>query len=55
MMFLAPGVDVAGVVESLGRKLGYTLDNGKYKSVSLGQVTSTGFLECQLMTLSRKV
>lgn len=36
-MFLSPGVDVAGSVEALGRKLGYTLDNGKYVSISLGQ------------------
>ena len=38
MMFLAPGVDVAAAVEALGRKLGFTLDNGNYASVSLGQV-----------------
>lgn len=36
-VFLSPGVDVAGSVEALGRKLGFTLDNGKYASVSLGQ------------------
>ena len=36
-IFLSPGVDVAAAVEHLGRKLGYTADNGKYASVSLGQ------------------
>jgi dynein heavy chain, axonemal len=36
-VFLSPGVDVAAAVEGLGRKLGYTADNGKYVSVSLGQ------------------
>lgn len=36
-VFLSPGVDVAAAVESLGRKLGYTADTGKYVSVSLGQ------------------
>ena len=37
IIFLSPGVDVAAAVEHLGRKLGYTADNGKYASVSLGQ------------------
>lgn len=37
-IFLSPGLDVAGTVEALGRKLGYTIDNGKYNTVSLGQV-----------------
>jgi dynein heavy chain, axonemal len=36
-VFLSPGVDVAASVEALGRKLGYTADNGKYSAVSLGQ------------------
>lgn len=36
-VFLSPGVDVAGSVEALGKKLGYTADTGKYASVSLGQ------------------
>jgi dynein heavy chain len=36
-VFLSPGVDVAASVEALGRKLGYTADNGKYVAVSLGQ------------------
>ena len=36
-VFLSPGVDVAGSVEALGRKLGFTQENGKYFSVSLGQ------------------
>lgn len=40
-MFLSPGVDVAASVETLGRKLGFTSDSGKYASVSLGQVIST--------------
>jgi dynein heavy chain len=40
-VFLSPGVDVAGSVEMLGRKLGFTLDNGKYASVSLGQGQET--------------
>jgi len=38
-VFLSPGVDVAAAVEGLGRKSGYTTDNGKYSAVSLGQVT----------------
>ena len=37
-IFLSPGLDVAGTVEALGRKVGYTIDNGKYSTVSLGQV-----------------
>eukprot|EP00879_Flechtneria_rotunda_P029616 GHRR01032042.1.p1 GENE.GHRR01032042.1~~GHRR01032042.1.p1 ORF type:complete len:1612 (+),score=608.41 GHRR01032042.1:122-4837(+) len=37
LMFLSPGVDVAGSVESLGSKLGVTSDAGRYVSVSLGQ------------------
>ena len=36
-VFLTPGVDVAASVESLGKKRGFTADNGKYSSVSLGQ------------------
>ncbi|KAL6747291.1 flagellar outer dynein arm heavy chain beta [Haematococcus lacustris] len=36
-VFLSPGVDVAGSVEALGRKLNFTADAGKYASVSLGQ------------------
>ena len=40
MIFLSPGVDVAAAVESLGRRLGYTMDNGKFCVVSLGQVMS---------------
>lgn len=36
-VFLSPGVDVAGSVEALGRKLGFTAENGRYFSVSLGQ------------------
>eukprot|EP00201_Polytomella_parva_P017476 CAMPEP_0175071536 /NCGR_PEP_ID=MMETSP0052_2-20121109/19298_1 /TAXON_ID=51329 ORGANISM="Polytomella parva, Strain SAG 63-3" /NCGR_SAMPLE_ID=MMETSP0052_2 /ASSEMBLY_ACC=CAM_ASM_000194 /LENGTH=4543 /DNA_ID=CAMNT_0016338719 /DNA_START=12 /DNA_END=13643 /DNA_ORIENTATION=- len=36
-VFLSPGVDVAGSVEVLGKKLGFTNDTGKYVSVSLGQ------------------
>ncbi|KAF6251999.1 flagellar outer dynein arm heavy chain beta [Scenedesmus sp. NREL 46B-D3] len=36
-VFLSPGVDVAGSVESLGGKLGFTSDAGRYVSVSLGQ------------------
>ena len=28
-VFLSPGVDVAGSVEAMGRKLGYTLDTGE--------------------------
>ncbi|EFN51784.1 hypothetical protein CHLNCDRAFT_37234 [Chlorella variabilis] len=37
LVLLSPGVDVAGAVEALGCKLGYTQENGKYFSVSLGQ------------------
>ena len=40
-VFLSPGVDVAAAVEALGRKSGYTTDNGKYSAVSLGQVTTS--------------
>lgn len=36
-VFLSPGVDVAGSVEALGRKMGFTAENGRYFSVSLGQ------------------
>lgn len=36
-VFLSPGVDVAASVEALGRKLGFTADNGRYAVVSLGQ------------------
>lgn len=36
-VFLSPGVDVAGSVEALGRKLGFTQEAGNYHSVSLGQ------------------
>ena len=36
-IFLSPGVDVAAAVESLGTKLGFTSDNGRYAAVSLGQ------------------
>ena len=38
MIFLSPGLDVAAAVEVLGRRLGYTMENGKYCVVSLGQV-----------------
>ncbi len=37
LVFLSPGVDVAVDVEALGYKMGFTHDNGKYFSVSLGQ------------------
>ena len=46
-VFLSPGVDVAGSVEALGRKLGFTQENGKYFSVSLGQGQVRG--ACQLL------
>ena len=36
-IFLSPGVDVAAAVESLGKTLGYTSENGRYAAVSLGQ------------------
>ena len=36
-IFLSPGVDVAAAVESLGSKLGFTSENGRYAAVSLGQ------------------
>ena len=41
-VFLSPGVDVAGSVEALGRRLGFTQENGKYFSVSLGQGQVSG-------------
>ncbi len=34
---LSPGVDPLKDVESLGKKLGLTMDNGKFHNVSLGQ------------------
>uniref|UniRef100_A0A4W3K7X4 Dynein axonemal heavy chain 17 n=1 Tax=Callorhinchus milii TaxID=7868 RepID=A0A4W3K7X4_CALMI len=34
---LSPGVDPLKDVEALGKKLGFTLDNGKFHNVSLGQ------------------
>ncbi|KAJ4456876.1 putative Dynein heavy chain 17; axonemal [Paratrimastix pyriformis] len=34
---LSPGVDPVKEVEALGKKQGYTTDNGKFKFVSLGQ------------------
>lgn len=36
-IFLSPGVDVAAAVEKLGSQLGFTSENGRYASVSLGQ------------------
>ncbi|CAG7717651.1 unnamed protein product [Allacma fusca] len=34
---LSPGVDPLKDVESLGKKIGFTIDNGKFHNVSLGQ------------------
>ena len=34
---LFPGVDPGGDIEKLGAELGFTLQNGKYKSISMGQ------------------
>ncbi|CAF0886754.1 unnamed protein product, partial [Adineta ricciae] len=34
---LSPGVDPLKEVESLGRKMGFTADNGKFHNISLGQ------------------
>ena len=34
---LFPGVDPGGDIEKLGRELGFTLANGRYKSISMGQ------------------
>ena len=34
---LSPGVDPLKDVEALGKKIGFTSDNGKFHSVSLGQ------------------
>lgn len=45
-VFLSPGVDVAASVEALGRKLGFTADNGKYSVVSLGQGQEPVALNC---------
>ena len=36
---LSPGVDPLKDVEAVGRKLGFTLDNGNFHNVSLGQVS----------------
>ena len=41
---LSPGVDPLKDVEAVGRKLGFTLDQGNFHNVSLGQV-SYSFLE----------
>lgn len=38
IVFLSPGVDVAASVEGLGRKVGFTIENGMFSVVSLGQV-----------------
>lgn len=35
---LSPGVDPLKDVEAVGRKLGFTLDQGNFHNVSLGQV-----------------
>ena len=35
---LSPGVDPLKDVEAVGKKLGFTLDDGKLHNVSLGQV-----------------
>ena len=35
---LSPGVDPLKDVEAVGRKLNFTLDNGNFHNVSLGQV-----------------
>lgn len=37
LIFLSAGVDVAGAVEAFGRHMGFTLQNGRYSTVSLGQ------------------
>merc|ERR1712185_431309 len=34
---LFPGVDPGGEIEKLGRELGFTESNGRYKSISMGQ------------------
>eukprot|EP00232_Nephroselmis_pyriformis_P019075 CAMPEP_0182900652 /NCGR_PEP_ID=MMETSP0034_2-20130328/28990_1 /TAXON_ID=156128 /ORGANISM="Nephroselmis pyriformis, Strain CCMP717" /LENGTH=4527 /DNA_ID=CAMNT_0025034901 /DNA_START=131 /DNA_END=13711 /DNA_ORIENTATION=+ len=36
-IFLSPGVDVAASVEMMGSKMGFSLENGRYQAVSLGQ------------------
>jgi len=46
-VFLSPGVDVAGRVEALGRKLGFTAENGRYFSVSLGQGQASLVEQCR--------
>lgn len=45
-VFLSPGVDVAGSVEALGRRLGFTAENGRYFSVSLGQGQASLVEQC---------
>uniref|UniRef100_UPI00398F70DF dynein axonemal heavy chain 11-like isoform X2 n=1 Tax=Pristiophorus japonicus TaxID=55135 RepID=UPI00398F70DF len=37
LFILSPGVDPLKDVESLGKKLGFTIDSGKFHNVSLGQ------------------
>eukprot|EP00731_Ephydatia_muelleri_P012058 Em0006g952a len=37
VLVLSPGVDPLKDVESLGKKLGFTMDNGNFHNVSLGQ------------------
>ena len=36
---LFPGVDPGADIEKLGQELGFTEENGRYKSISMGQVT----------------
>uniref|UniRef100_A0A4X2M2C5 AAA+ ATPase domain-containing protein n=1 Tax=Vombatus ursinus TaxID=29139 RepID=A0A4X2M2C5_VOMUR len=38
---LSPGVDALKDVEALGRKLGFTIDSGKFHNISLGQGQET--------------
>jgi dynein heavy chain len=40
---LSPGVDPLKDVEAVGRKLGFTLDQGNFHNVSLGQVRCSNF------------
>ena len=44
---LSPGVDPLKDVESLGKKLGFTMDSGNFHNVSLGQVRHTFACTCR--------
>lgn len=46
---LSPGVDPLKDVEAVGKRLGFTLDQGNFHNVSLGQVISWQLYYCIFM------